>query len=105
MSIPAISPNLNAPLKGLGQPSGAARSSDDVALRRTAVAFEAAFLAEMLSHAGLGESRASFGGGAGEDAFASLLTQEHAKALADKGGIGLAEHIFEALKARASGDV
>ncbi len=72
----------------------------DAALRRAAEAFETVFLAEMLGHAGIGEGRESFGGGVGEQGFASLLTQEHAKALSASGGVGLAEHIFEALKAR-----
>ncbi|MEM7722222.1 MAG: rod-binding protein [Pseudomonadota bacterium] len=71
------------------------------ALRDVAEELEANFLAEMLKHAGFGESRESFGGGAGEDQFASLLRTEHARALASKGGIGLAESIFRSLLARA----
>jgi Rod binding domain-containing protein len=42
----------------------------------------------------------SFGGGAGEEAFSSLLTEEYARLLAERGGIGLAEQVFEALKQR-----
>ena len=42
----------------------------------------------------------SFGGGAGEEAFASLLTDEYARLLAERGGIGLAEQVFELLKQR-----
>ena len=63
-----------------------------------AEAFEAQFLAEMLQHAGFGAPRSAFGGGAGEDAFASLLVREHARLLAENGGIGLAERLFEAMK-------
>ncbi|MBY6003901.1 rod-binding protein [Salipiger bermudensis] len=69
-------------------------------LYRAAVALEASFLAEMLRAAGLGESRGAFGGGVGEDQFASLLAREHAEALASSGGIGLAESIFQALARR-----
>ncbi|QIK40611.1 rod-binding protein [Pontivivens nitratireducens] len=69
----------------------------EAALRRTAVEFEASFLAEMLSHSGFGAARTEQGGGAGEDAFASLLAREHAKVFAQKGGIGLADRIFESL--------
>lgn len=69
-------------------------------LRETAKAFEATFLAEMLKNTGLGKSRDSFGGGAGEDAFSSMLTTEQANLMADSGGIGLAEHIFNSLAAR-----
>jgi len=67
------------------------------ALRTVARALEANFLEEMLKHAGFGESRGAFGGGAGEDQFASLLRREHARALAAQGGIGLAESLFQAL--------
>lgn len=69
-------------------------------LRKLSVELEASFLAEMLAHSGLGATRESFGGGAGEEGFASFLRQEQARALAQSGGIGLAEHIFESLKAR-----
>lgn len=58
---------------------------------------EAAFLAEMLAHAGLGESQGGFGGGAGEAQFASFLRQEQARLMVDSGGIGLAEMIFNTL--------
>ena len=67
-------------------------------LRAAAQALEASFLAEMLKAAGFGKARDGFGGGAGEDQFASLLVQEHAAALVQAGGIGLSEAIFEALK-------
>lgn len=72
-------------------------------LRRAAQDLEAAFLAEMLRHGGLGASRQAFGGGVGEDQFASLLHTEHARALAESGGIGLAESLFNALAAREGG--
>jgi peptidoglycan hydrolase FlgJ len=66
-------------------------------LRAKAAELEAAFLAEMLAHAGFGEARESFGGGIGEDQFASFLRTEQAKAIVEKGGIGLSEHFFRAL--------
>jgi Rod binding domain-containing protein len=72
-------------------------------LREAAEAFEAVFLAEMLGHAGLGRPRRSFGGGAGEDAFASLLVHEQARLLSRRGGIGLAETLFEAMVERSAG--
>jgi Rod binding domain-containing protein len=73
---------------------------DEAALRLAARDLEAAFLAEMLKSAGFGETRKEFDGGAGEDQFASFLRAEHARAMADNGGIGLAEAIFNALKER-----
>ncbi len=72
----------------------------DAALRDRAVALEAAFLAEMLGHAGLGAASGPFAGGAGEEQFASFLRHAQAEAIARRGGIGLAEQIFSALKAR-----
>jgi flagellar protein FlgJ len=73
----------------------------DEGLRAAAEAFEAAFLAEMLQHTGLNTMPAAFGGGAGEEAFAGLLTEQYARLLAEGGGIGLAEQIFTVLKKRA----
>lgn len=78
-------------------PALAARRS---ALMEKARTLEAAFLAEMLAHAGLGEGQGSpFGGGIGEDQFASFLRQEQATLLVARGGIGLAEHLFRAMTA------
>lgn len=68
--------------------------------RATAEAFEAAFLAEMLKHSGVNAMPSGFGGGAGEEAFSSLLTDEYAKLMTRNGGIGLAERIFETLTQR-----
>ncbi|MBS9717725.1 rod-binding protein [Pseudohalocynthiibacter aestuariivivens] len=57
----------------------------------------------MLKAAGLGKSRESFGGGIGEEQFSSFLRQSQAEALVDRGGIGLAQSLFEALKDRQDG--
>ena len=73
-------------------------NSLDQSLRQAAQKLEASFLAEMLKSAGLGESREAFGGGSGEDQFASFLRQAQAEKMVQAGGIGLAESIFEALK-------
>lgn len=74
------------------------------ALRKVAEELEASFLAEMLKHAGFGEDRSAFGGGVGEAQFASFLRAEHARALVERGGIGLSQSLFEALVARAAPD-
>jgi hypothetical protein len=76
-------------------------SPDPVALRAKAEALEAAFLAEMLGHAGLGASDGPFGGGAGEEHFASFLRHAQAEAIVRRGGIGLAETIFRSIMTRA----
>ncbi len=75
---------------------------DTQALRRVAQELEASFLAEMLKHAGFGEERRSFGGGIGEAQFGSFLRSEHARALVERGGIGLSQSLFEALVSRQS---
>ena len=73
------------------------RPDADARLRALSQQIEAGFLAEMLGHAGLGAARQSFGGGAGEEQFASFLRQEQANAMVKAGGIGLAESLFNAM--------
>ena len=75
------------------------------AMKATAEEFEAVFLAEMLSHTSLAKTSDSFGGGAGEDAFKSLMTRQWANQLAERGGIGLAETIYQSMLTREGGDV
>ena len=58
---------------------------------------EAQFLAEMLKSAGLGDVPEGFGGGIGEEQFASFLREQQSLAMTKSGGIGLAEAIFNAL--------
>lgn len=69
----------------------------DARLRAVAQEFEAVFLQEMLKNSGINTPSENFGGGVGEEAFASMLTEQYATALAEKGGIGLAEHVYKAL--------
>lgn len=64
---------------------------------------EANFLSEMLKAAGLGATPSTFGGGAGEDQFASFLRQAQADEMVKAGGIGLAEALFESLKEHRDG--
>lgn len=82
------------------QPVSASRGTRPAAeaqLRALSQQLEAAFLAEMLGHAGFGAARQSFGGGAGEEQFSSFLRQEQAVAMVKSGGIGLAESLFQAM--------
>ncbi|MDO9527288.1 MAG: rod-binding protein [Gemmobacter sp.] len=76
----------------------------DAVLRAKAVELESAFIAEMLGHVGLGQMSESFGGGAGEDQFSSFLRRAQADAIAKRGGIGLAEHLFNAMKGLPDGN-
>ena len=73
-------------------------------LHAKAAELEAAFLAEMLKHAGFGAARESFGGGIGEEQFASFLRAEQAKGMVNKGGIGLAEQFFRSMTAQGATD-
>lgn len=99
-------------IESIGMPTSLSdtRASSEMTARQktlqsTAREFEAVFLAEMLSHTSLAATSESFGGGAGEDAFKSLLTREWATQMTEKGGIGLAETIYQRLLAREGGDV
>ena len=82
------------------RPVPPAESPRDTVMRARAQELEAAFLAEMLSHAGLGTQEGSFSGGAGETQFASFLRDEQARQMVRSGGVGLAEQIFHSLKQR-----
>ncbi|MBR9762718.1 MAG: chemotaxis protein chel [Rhodobacteraceae bacterium] len=98
---PPAGPGLSSASQFLpGRPSGDLPAPRDPRLWQAARALEANFLTEMLKSAGLGETPESFGGGAGEDQFASFLRQEQAEALVDAGGIGLAETLYNTLMER-----
>lgn len=88
-----------SPLSGPANPDVLPKPGRDrAALMDKARDLEAAFLAEMLAHAGLGSMpEGGFGGGIGEEQFASFLRQEQATQMAQRGGIGLAEHLFRAM--------
>jgi len=64
-------------------------------IRKVAEDFEAVFLGQMLKpmFANLGAEK-PFGGGSGEDMWRSLQVDEFGKAIAQKGGIGIADNIF-----------
>lgn len=86
-----ISPPLSGPRPVAGPP--------EEPLRVKARELEAAFLAEMLGHAGLGApSDDGFGGGIGEQQFSSFLRAEQARLMVTRGGIGLAERLFQAMQ-------
>jgi Rod binding domain-containing protein len=97
---------MDTPIRPLTQqtslPPPASLAPQDRALMEKAKALEASFLTEMLGHAGLGAAPQGFSGGIGEEQFSSFLRAEQAKAMVEKGGIGLAEQIFNSLKERAA---
>jgi len=96
MSIP-----IETPLAATGARRGAAVPAPVPEDLRAARALEAAFLAEMLRAAGTASARENFGGGIGEDHFASFMADAQADALMRRGGLGLAEGILRAMSGMA----
>ena len=88
--LPTVGPTPPSPMPDR-RPSGGA--ADVSARERTARDFEAAFLAEALSHMGFDASN----GVEGAAPFASFVNRAYAEQLADRGGIGLAESIVRSL--------
>jgi Rod binding domain-containing protein len=61
------------------------------AIAKTARQFEASFLSSMMGYMFEGvDTPAPFGGGQGEQAFKSFLTDAYAKQMASRGGVGVA---------------
>lgn len=87
------------PLVGPPRPPEA----QEAALRQAARDLEASFLALMLKDAGVGNAPSGFGGGIGEEQFASFLREAYAAKISEAGGLGLAESLYHALRARADG--
>lgn len=103
LSSPTVPLNLLTPTPSL-QPSqgawtnpGATRTATPAqraAIAKTARDFEASFLSSMLSEMFEGtEVSAPFGGGEGETAFRSFLTDAMAKDMAKSGGVGVAASV------------
>jgi len=97
MDLPPITPATPRP------GTAAAMQREDPRTWEAARSFEASFIAEMLKASGLNAMPEGFGGGAGEEAFSSYLTEEYAEIMSERGGFGLAERIFESLKLREQG--
>jgi Rod binding domain-containing protein len=73
-------------------PDADARKREQI--KKTAQDFEAAFLGQMLKSMFEGvETSAPFGGGPGESAFKSFLTEAVAKQMSAAGGVGLADDL------------
>ena len=96
MNIDSTSPLGPPPPAGGDDPDRRAAQ-----LMKVAQTLEAQFLSEMLKSAGVGQPPGTFGGGAGEDQFASFLRDEQAKQMTEAGGIGLAQALFESMMAKS----
>lgn len=108
LPIASLAPGLHAPVPSVDHPTGLHAAAPGTArdagsLRAVAEQFEAAFLAEMLTHAGLGEMPETFNGGTGERTFASFLVREYAEEIAATRPIGIADAVMRALAAPGGG--
>ena len=78
-------------------PAPSAPPPADPALRarieKTAREFEASFLQVMLGQMFDSVEEGAFGGGVGEGAFKSFLTESFAKSMAERGGMGLSNDL------------
>lgn len=72
-----------------------ARSLPQDTAHQASRAFETVLLSQMLQSAGVNRPAQAFGGGIGEEQFASFLTEMQAAAMVNKGGLGLAQHLFQ----------
>lgn len=82
----------------------APNAAQDAKLREAALKLEATFLSEMLKAAGFDKYAASTDGGSGQDQFASFLRDAQAEQMAQNGGIGLAQSLFNAMLKVAYGE-
>ena len=71
------------------------KRSDFNQMQKVAKDFEAVFISQMLQplFQNLG-AEAPFGGGHGEDVWRSMQVQEYGKAIAEVGGIGIADKVM-----------
>jgi flagellar protein FlgJ len=95
--------NADALLSLSSQPAAAARAKMNVPAKASAAAqdFEAVFLQSMFSQMFTGvDGDGPFGGSQGVGVWRSFLTQEYAKSFAQKGGIGIADHVYRSLMAQ-----
>jgi Rod binding domain-containing protein len=62
-------------------------------IEKTASAFEASFLQVMLNQMFENVGAGAFGGGSGEAAFKSFLTDAFAQSMTERGGVGLSKDL------------
>jgi Rod binding domain-containing protein len=74
----------------IGAADTPAKAAERARIHKVARDFESSFLSVMLGEMFEGVSAGDFGGGPGEDAFRSLMTDAFAKSMTNHGGIGLA---------------
>ena len=87
--------------QNLSPASGSLQKAPDVDERimEKAREFEAVFVAQMLKDSGMGKAL-SKDSGFGGDAFSSLLLEQYAGKIVENGGFGLANKIYDQLRAQ-----
>lgn len=78
-------------------PSPTQAEPRDPAVWKASQNLEASFLAEMLKSVGMDGNQSEFGGGMGEEQFASFLREAQAQKMVEAGGVGLAEAFYLSL--------
>lgn len=91
-----------AAVGGASRTQAGDRAGPEATARQAAKDFEALFIAQMLTSMKIGiDPDSVMGGGKGEEAFQSMMTEQYGKAIAEMGGIGIADAIYkEILKAQ-----
>ena len=92
---------LQTPLPSRADIRANASSADSDALKSVAQDFEAAFIAQMLTHSGLSEAMTS-GEGKMASAFGSFYLEQLANQMAADGGFGMADPIYKQLEQYAT---
>jgi len=99
MALGAIANQFaNALTAASAQAPAAVKAGSDAKSRANAQDFEAAFLSSMFQHMFTGtDGDGPMGGTTGIGPWRSFLTQEFGKAMAQKGGIGIADEVYRSL--------
>jgi peptidoglycan hydrolase FlgJ len=94
-------PPAQRPLVTASRPgsSGVSQPPDLAKIAKSAQDFEAMAIGQLLQPMfdTVDTAHASFGGGAGEEAWKPMLVQEIAKSIAAHGGLGLAKPVYDAM--------
>lgn len=101
---PLMTQNLQMTLQSNVQKSQAEKSAqgvtgttfkDNLAAKKAAQEFEAMYIGQMLNHMYSGlPTDGYFGGGNAEEIYRSMMVTEYGNMIAEKGGIGMADHVY-----------
>jgi peptidoglycan hydrolase FlgJ len=100
MATPALGGQHFGSMLNMAMTQAQAKSASPASIKAKANAqdFEAVFLNSMFQHMMTGvEGDGPFGGSTGIGVWRSFLTNEFAKSVAQKGGIGLADQVYSSL--------